>query len=166
MALQLEQDDFDDEGRLVSLRGRPEPIDYDRLVLRWESALSTFRSAVESYNTVLSARARWRRSAPAGLNQGSVATQSAVLEPATPPSTRSGSLAQLTRRETEVAHLIMRGLTNRQIADALVITQGTAANHVAHVLDKLNASNRTQVAMILQRGTEFPPDQFVRDYSD
>ena len=36
-----------------------------------------------------------------------------------------------------MAVLIARGLTNRQIAEALVITEGTAANHVDHILNKL-----------------------------
>jgi non-specific serine/threonine protein kinase len=52
----------------------------------------------------------------------------------------------LTRRESEVAELIARGYTNQQIADALVLTRGTVANHVAHILGKLGVTNRTQVA--------------------
>jgi DNA-binding NarL/FixJ family response regulator len=52
----------------------------------------------------------------------------------------------LTSRECEVAKLIARGYTNRQIAQALVVTEGTAANHVAHILSKLGVANRTQVA--------------------
>jgi DNA-binding NarL/FixJ family response regulator len=42
--------------------------------------------------------------------------------------------------------LIARGRTNREIAAALVITEGTAANHVAHILDKLGFSFRSQIA--------------------
>jgi len=62
----------------------------------------------------------------------------------TPPPRTADS--PLTRRETEVAVLIARGLTNRQIADRLVITEGTAASHVAHILNKLTFQNRVQVA--------------------
>jgi hypothetical protein len=43
----------------------------------------------------------------------------------------------LTRREREVAVLMARGLTNRQIADELVIAEGTAGVHVDHILNKL-----------------------------
>jgi non-specific serine/threonine protein kinase len=50
----------------------------------------------------------------------------------------------LTRREYEVADLVARGLSNQQIAEKLVIARGTAANHVGHILAKLDASNRTQ----------------------
>jgi len=52
----------------------------------------------------------------------------------------------LTAREQEVARLIARGYTNRQIADALVLTPGTVANYVAHILDKLDCSTRVQIA--------------------
>ncbi|MCC7371953.1 MAG: tetratricopeptide repeat protein [Chloroflexi bacterium] len=52
----------------------------------------------------------------------------------------------LTHREQEVAVLISQGLTNRQIAERLVITEGTAANHVYHILAKLELKSRAQVA--------------------
>jgi predicted ATPase/DNA-binding CsgD family transcriptional regulator len=52
----------------------------------------------------------------------------------------------LTPRELEVAALIARGMTNRQIAEALVITPGTARLHVEHILDKLDFHSRSQVA--------------------
>jgi non-specific serine/threonine protein kinase len=45
-----------------------------------------------------------------------------------------------------VAALVARGLTNRQIAAALVITEGTAANHVKHILARLDLDSRVQVA--------------------
>ena len=53
----------------------------------------------------------------------------------------------LTAREQEVAGLIARGLTNRQIGQTLVITEGTAASHVVHILDKLGFSSRAQIAI-------------------
>jgi DNA-binding NarL/FixJ family response regulator len=52
----------------------------------------------------------------------------------------------LSPREREVAVLIARGHTNRQIADALVITEWTADTHVRHILSKLGLRSRTQVA--------------------
>jgi DNA-binding CsgD family transcriptional regulator len=52
----------------------------------------------------------------------------------------------LTRREREVALLVACGLTNRQIADALVIAEKTAEVHVGHILEKLRLSSRAQVA--------------------
>lgn len=52
----------------------------------------------------------------------------------------------LTQRQREVAILIARGLTNRQIAHQLTITEGTVGTHVEHILDKLGCQSRAQVA--------------------
>jgi DNA-binding CsgD family transcriptional regulator len=52
----------------------------------------------------------------------------------------------LTTRELEVAQLIAAGLTNRQIDEALVIAEKTAANHVQRMLDKLGLHSRAQLA--------------------
>ena len=54
----------------------------------------------------------------------------------------------LTRREHEITQLIAAGLTNRQIAEQLVIAQRTVDTHVAHILAKLGCSNRAQVAAL------------------
>jgi DNA-binding NarL/FixJ family response regulator len=56
----------------------------------------------------------------------------------------SGGL--LTPREREVALLLARGRSNRQIAQALVISERTAAVHVEHILAKLDLHSRWQVA--------------------
>lgn len=58
----------------------------------------------------------------------------------TPPST-------LTARETEVVRLVSAGLSNRDIARRLVISENTAANHVRSILAKTGSDNRTQAAM-------------------
>lgn len=55
-------------------------------------------------------------------------------------------LTTLTGREWEIAGLIARGLSNKAIADELVISPATAARHVANILAKLGFSSRTQVA--------------------
>jgi predicted ATPase/DNA-binding CsgD family transcriptional regulator/DNA-binding XRE family transcriptional regulator len=53
----------------------------------------------------------------------------------------------LTGREQEVASLIGQGLTNRQIAEQLVITQRTVAAHVEHILEKLGFRSRLQIGL-------------------
>jgi DNA-binding CsgD family transcriptional regulator len=53
----------------------------------------------------------------------------------------------LTRREREVAELVGQGLTNRQIAARLHLSERTAQNHVQHILDKLDLPNRSQIAV-------------------
>jgi two-component system nitrate/nitrite response regulator NarL len=52
----------------------------------------------------------------------------------------------LTRRETEILQLVAAGLSNKEIASQLVITEGTVKNHVHNALEKLHLSNRTQAA--------------------
>ena len=52
----------------------------------------------------------------------------------------------LTRRETETLQLVAGGLTNKEIANQLTITEGTVKNHVHNALEKLHLSNRTQAA--------------------
>lgn len=58
----------------------------------------------------------------------------------------------LSRREREVARLVADGLTNRQIADALHISERTAENHVQHILTKLGRTSRTQIAVWVAGG--------------
>ena len=57
----------------------------------------------------------------------------------------------LSPREREVLALIARGLTNRQIAEALVISEHTARNHVTNILDKLGLSRRAEAAAYAAR---------------
>ncbi|MDQ3462512.1 MAG: LuxR C-terminal-related transcriptional regulator [Actinomycetota bacterium] len=53
----------------------------------------------------------------------------------------------LTRRELDVAGLVGKGLTNREIAEQLYLSERTAQNHVQHILTKLALSNRSQIAV-------------------
>jgi DNA-binding CsgD family transcriptional regulator len=62
-------------------------------------------------------------------------------------------LARLTRRQQEVAACIAQGLSNEQIAQRLVLTPGTAANHVEHIFRRLGFRSRTEVAVwAVERG--------------
>lgn len=54
---------------------------------------------------------------------------------------------KLTPREIEVADWVGKGLTNRQIADALTLTEGTVRTHVHNILQKLNLQNRNQLIL-------------------
>jgi DNA-binding CsgD family transcriptional regulator/tetratricopeptide (TPR) repeat protein len=72
--------------------------------------------------------------------------------PSASPQAPSGT-GGLSPRELEVAALVARGMTNRQIATELVITEGTAANHVKHILARLAFDSRTQIAAwVVERG--------------
>ena len=62
-------------------------------------------------------------------------------------------LARLTRRQQEVAARIAEGLSNDEIAERLVLTSGTVANHVEHILRRLDLRSRTQVGVwAVERG--------------
>jgi non-specific serine/threonine protein kinase len=52
----------------------------------------------------------------------------------------------LTARECEVAALVGRGKSNREIAEALVLGERTVQTHVSHILAKLAFSSRAQIA--------------------
>jgi predicted ATPase/DNA-binding CsgD family transcriptional regulator len=55
--------------------------------------------------------------------------------------------SSLTPRETEIAELVAKGLSNRQIAAALTIALRTAEGHIGHILTKLGFTSRTQIAV-------------------
>ena len=61
------------------------------------------------------------------------------------------SLEELTGRETEVLKLLARGLSNREIADELVISDATVRTHVSSLLAKLHLASRTQAALYALR---------------
>ena len=65
----------------------------------------------------------------------------------TKPASRSKELAGLTERELEVLEQIARGLTNREIAEKMVISEKTVKTHVSNLLDKLGLEDRTRAAI-------------------
>jgi RNA polymerase sigma factor (sigma-70 family) len=59
------------------------------------------------------------------------------------------ALASLTPRQQEVARLAARGQTNRQIAQALVVSPETVKTHVRHALDKFGLRSKTELRLML-----------------
>jgi NarL family two-component system response regulator LiaR len=70
-------------------------------------------------------------------------------EVAHPPP--SGDVASLTPRELEVLELLGRGLSNRELADRLVVSEKTVKTHVSNILMKLGVHDRTQAALLAVR---------------
>ena len=102
-----------------------------------------------------------RRQAPGDLGQAAAALDAAAGEAEqlgmVPFTRRIGQLrarlpaaaaarSPLSPRELEVARLVGRGLTNKQIGETLYLSERTAENHVRHILVKLGFSNRSQIA--------------------
>jgi DNA-binding NarL/FixJ family response regulator len=63
------------------------------------------------------------------------------------PRVRRERVAGLSEREVEVLRLIARGLSNRQIAQRLNISEKTAGNHVQHIYDKIDVSTRAAATL-------------------
>ncbi len=66
---------------------------------------------------------------------------------AQPASVKPPDGPQLTEREAEVIHLVVRGKSNREIAETLVISEKTAKAHISNILGKLGVEDRTQMAV-------------------
>jgi non-specific serine/threonine protein kinase len=125
---------------LAAQFGRTRPIDgidradFERIVAAVRATLAT--PAVG---------AAWAQGHALPLDQAIVE----ALTDEAPPAARPRGDAPgepLTPREREVAALVAAGLSNREIAARLVITERTAENHVAHILDRLGFRTRVQIA--------------------
>jgi DNA-binding CsgD family transcriptional regulator len=68
-------------------------------------------------------------------------------EPSVPAETKRGDLG-ITRRELEVLELIARGMSNREIAGKLYVSENTVKTHSSRVFDKLGAKRRTQAVQL------------------
>ena len=77
----------------------------------------------------------------------------AAPTPSEPFAVNSARLEQLgiTPRELEILQLMASGLSNREIAERLFVTQNTVKTHATHVFDKLDARRRTQAVRIAKQ---------------
>jgi DNA-binding CsgD family transcriptional regulator/tetratricopeptide (TPR) repeat protein len=165
------------EAEWSRLQGRPDPQAWQRAAEHWERLELPYRAAYARFRqaeALLAARAPRAQIQPvlqaahrttvtlgagplrrkiellAGrgrLGLGQPVDAAAV--PDAPPSP-AASLG-LTHRETEVLALVAVGRTNRQIGQALFITEKTASLHVSHILAKLGVAGRGEAAALAHR---------------
>jgi DNA-binding CsgD family transcriptional regulator len=143
--------DFGQAERAARLFGAAESI------MRQVGARLVSRGSTRPQHETYQSRARkslgeaaFARAYEAGLEMGfDSAVAYALGTPTVKASATTATAAAstvLSRREFEVARLVARGLTNKQIAATLVISQRTAEGHVEHVLTKLGFTSRAQIA--------------------
>jgi two-component system, NarL family, response regulator LiaR len=67
------------------------------------------------------------------------------------PRANEAPVEQLTPREMDVLRLIAKGKSNKEIADALIVSEKTVKSHVSNILSKLHLADRTQAAIYALR---------------
>jgi len=72
----------------------------------------------------------------------------ALKKLATQNTLNNPAISALTQREKDIAGLIAQGLTNKEIASRLFLSEGTVRNNIVVIMEKLNCSNRTQLGLL------------------
>lgn len=67
------------------------------------------------------------------------------------PKSNEAPVEQLTPREMDVLRLVAKGMSNKEIADKLIISEKTTKTHLSNILSKLHLADRTQVAIYALR---------------
>ncbi|MCW8380761.1 ATP-binding protein [Streptomyces justiciae] len=128
---------------LFQLLGRGRALDNPQLLRTHERAESGLDRALGNQSV------QQLRRTGASLPHEQVLVFALSDDAAPPAQDEAPAHGGLTRREREVAALVAGGLTNREIAERLVISKRTADTHVEHILAKLGVSSRAQIAPLV-----------------
>jgi len=79
------------------------------------------------------------------LHEGVGVLDTEVLKKLTNPE--GPALDELTQREKDIVRLVAQGLTNKEIAAQLFLSEGTVRNNIMNIMEKLDVKNRTQLGM-------------------
>ncbi len=126
-------------------------VDHDRRVASTRAAMGekSFAAAWAKGRAMMLERA---------IEYALSAEETAPLEAGEAKKPKIGKRDLLTPREREVATLVARGLTNREIAERLVVTQRTAETHVQNIFNKLGVTSRAEIAAwAVECGLYAPP---------
>ena len=148
------------DGALVGARAayarglvQGDPTALDDAAARFE-AIGAQLFAAEAATAAAGLHRRRGSARAAAASAGVAATCAARCEGASTPALRSDfGASRLTRRETEVARMAGTGLSNREIADELVVSVRTVENHLQRAYDKLGISGRDELDTALARDT-------------
>lgn len=90
-----------------------------------------------------------RSSAPAAVKDGAAASapSPSASRPAIPDASRAAALG-VTPRELEILRLMAAGMSNREIAEALFVSENTVKTHSSRLFEKLGARRRTQAVQL------------------
>jgi DNA-binding CsgD family transcriptional regulator len=135
-------DDFDRDTLWLFAEGLGHAIERTVLLERLRSQRDQVRRMVASTEAVLSEMSDAEVEFGRAEDRESIAVARTAAAMFVAPESRVEAL--LTRREREVLALMAAGATNGEIANRLVISEGTVKSHVKHILRKLRASNRAE----------------------
>jgi DNA-binding NarL/FixJ family response regulator len=135
-------------------------------VLAWRTVIAAEPALAVELSPDQLARAVRRRDLPArpgarGRRRVRLDARAPAASPGPAGRGGGGRDASLTAREVEVLVLLARGLSNKQIAERLVITPKTAGNHVEHIYAKIGASSRAAAAMFAVQHGLLPEEKLA-----
>ncbi|MEV6909919.1 LuxR C-terminal-related transcriptional regulator [Amycolatopsis sp. NPDC051071] len=124
-----------------------------RTVGAWPTRYEAFAEPLRADTDLVTAAVGWEIAIKEFTDGAAMTTGDAIayaLEERSPTATKQTAQV-LTKRETEIAHVVAEGLTNQEIAARLGIARRTVDTHIDHILTKLGYANRVQVATWVTR---------------
>jgi DNA-binding NarL/FixJ family response regulator len=94
---------------------------------------------------------QFRRLAPLSAAPVAAPAAAPTAEPESPPRVPASATEALNDKEEKILRHISEGMSNRQIANALFLAEGTVKNYVSRIMEKLHANTRIELALLTRR---------------